>query len=131
MWWFFLCILFLLELFLVWKGVMCMFEKRVSFEGMLFNVIIKVISSLVLKGVMGVFGGWVKMCEFCGYAFWNLKVYKRKNTPGSSISHYSQHWIILNVVKSVYLTFINNLKTIRNFWSSMTVYLKGSCKQEL
>ena len=36
---------------------MCMFEKRVSFEGMLFNVIIKVISSLVLKGVMGVFGG--------------------------------------------------------------------------
>ena len=37
---------------------------------------------------MGVFGGWVKMCEFCGYFFWNLKVYKRKNTPGPSISHY-------------------------------------------
>ena len=34
-----------------------MFENRVSFEGMLFNVIINVIISLVLKGVMGVFGG--------------------------------------------------------------------------
>ena len=34
-----------------------MFEKRVSFAGMLFNVIINVIISLVLKGVMGVFGG--------------------------------------------------------------------------
>ena len=36
---------------------MCMFENRVSFAGMLFNVIINVIISLVLKGVMGVFGG--------------------------------------------------------------------------
>ena len=34
-----------------------MFENRVSFAGMLFNVIINVIISLVLKGVMGVFGG--------------------------------------------------------------------------
>ena len=67
---------------------MCMFGGRVSFAGMLFNVIINVIIFLVLKGVMGVFGEWVKMCEFCGYAFWNLKVYKQKNAPGSSISHY-------------------------------------------
>ena len=34
-----------------------MFENRVSFAGMLFNVIINVIISLVLKGVMGVFVG--------------------------------------------------------------------------
>ena len=40
----FLCILFLLKLFLVSKGVMCMVEKRVSFVGMLFNVIINVIN---------------------------------------------------------------------------------------
>ena len=38
MWWF-LCILQLLKIFLVWKGVMCMFGKR------------------------------VKICEFCRYAF--------------------------------------------------------------
>ena len=37
---------------------------------------------------MGMFERWVKMCEFCGYAFWNLEVYKRKNAPGSSILHY-------------------------------------------
>ena len=54
---FFLFILFILELFVVWKGVMCMFETRVSFMGMLFNVIINVITFLVLKGVMGVFEG--------------------------------------------------------------------------
>ena len=39
---------------------MCIFEKRVkcvSFVGMLFNLIINVIVFLVLKGVMGVFGG--------------------------------------------------------------------------
>ena len=54
----FLYILFLLKLFLVWKGVMCMF------------------------------GGHVKMCEFCGYAFWNLKVYKRKNLSEPSIYNY-------------------------------------------
>ena len=34
------------------------------------------------------FGGRLKMCEFCGYAFRNLKVYKRKNVPGYPISHY-------------------------------------------
>ena len=34
-----------------------MFETRVSFMGMLFNVIINVITFLVLKGVMGVFEG--------------------------------------------------------------------------
>ena len=34
----FLYILFLLELFLVWKGVMCMFEKCVSFVGVLFLI---------------------------------------------------------------------------------------------
>ena len=55
----FLYILFLLKLFLVWKGVMYMFGRR------------------------------VKMCEFCGYAFWNLKVYKRKNVSDTSVSHYS------------------------------------------
>ena len=43
---------------------------------------------LVWKGVMGMFRGWVKMREFCGYSFWNLKVYKRKNVPGDSISQY-------------------------------------------
>ena len=32
-----------------------MFEKRVSFAGLLFNVIINVITFLVLKGVVGVF----------------------------------------------------------------------------
>ena len=32
-----------------------MFETRVSFAGMLFNVIIDVITFLVLKRVMGVF----------------------------------------------------------------------------
>ena len=32
-----------------------MFEKWVSFVGMLFNVIINVIIFLALKGVMGVF----------------------------------------------------------------------------
>ena len=37
---------------------------------------------------MGMFGGCVKMCEFCGYAFWYLKVYKRKNAPDDPISHY-------------------------------------------
>ena len=37
---------------------------------------------------MCMFGGRVKMCEFCGYAFRNLKVYKRKNVPGYPISHY-------------------------------------------
>ena len=39
---------------------MCIFEKRVkcvSFVGILFNLIINVIVFLVLKGVMGVFGG--------------------------------------------------------------------------
>ena len=54
----FLCVLLLLKLFLVWKGVMC------------------------------IFGGRVKMCEFRGYAFRNLKVYKRKNVPVYPISHY-------------------------------------------
>ena len=34
-----------------------MFEKRVSFMGILLNVIINVITFLVLKEVMGVFGG--------------------------------------------------------------------------
>ena len=42
---------------------------------------------LVWKRVMGMFRGWVK-CVFCGYSFWNLKVYKQKNVPGDSISHY-------------------------------------------
>ena len=37
---------------------------------------------------MGLFGGWLKMCEFCRYAFWNLEVYKQKNVPGDPISHY-------------------------------------------
>ena len=54
----FLCVLLLLKSFLVWKGVMCMF------------------------------GGRVKMCEFCGCASRNLKVCKRKNVPGYPISHY-------------------------------------------
>ena len=34
-----------------------MFEKRVSFMGILLNVIINVITFLVLRGVVGVFGG--------------------------------------------------------------------------
>ena len=34
------------------------------------------------------FGGRVKMCEFCGCASRNLKVCKRKNVPGYPISHY-------------------------------------------
>ena len=38
---------------------------------------------------MGMFERWVKICEFCGYAFWNLKVDKQKNAPGSCISKYS------------------------------------------
>ena len=45
----FLCILFLLELFLVLKEVMCISEKRVSFAGVLFKVIINVVIFLVLK----------------------------------------------------------------------------------
>ena len=76
-----------------------MFGKRVSFAGILFNVILNAITFLVLKGVMGVFGRWVKMSEFCGYGFWNLKVYKRKNAPGSSISHYSNYRITLFTVE--------------------------------
>ena len=28
---------------------------------------------------MCMFGGWLKMCQFCGYAFQSLKVYKQKN----------------------------------------------------
>ena len=52
---FFIFKLFLLKLFLVLKRVMCMFGKRVSFAGMLFNVIINVIIFLVLKGVVTVF----------------------------------------------------------------------------
>ena len=37
-----------------------MFEKRVSFAGLLFNVIINVITFLILKGVMGVFRRMIK-----------------------------------------------------------------------
>ena len=37
-----------------------MFETRVSFAGMLFTVIIDVITFLVLKRVMGVFRGMSK-----------------------------------------------------------------------
>ena len=35
----------------------------------------------------------VKMCEFCGYAFQNLKVHKQKNAPEAFVSHYSQTFI--------------------------------------
>ena len=126
MWWFFyaycwyvmvfLFIIFLLELFLVWKGVMCMSGGLVSFAGMFFNVIINVIIFLVLKGVMGVFVGWVEMCEYCGYAFWNLKVYKRKNAPGSSISYYCSvsyfYLISKSFLKNVLSFYFHNRLTI-------------------
>ena len=40
------------------------------------------------KGVMGMCGGWGKMCRICTYGFWNLKVYKWKNVLGYPITHY-------------------------------------------
>ena len=50
-----LFILFLLELFLVEKRVICMFGGGVSFAGMFFNVITNLIIFLVLKRVVKVF----------------------------------------------------------------------------
>ena len=98
------------------KGGYLYVWKCVSFAGMFFNVIINVIIFLVLKGVMGVFVGWVEMCEYCGYAFWNLKVYKRKNAPGSSISYYCSvsyfYLISKSFLKNVLSFYFHNRLTI-------------------
>ena len=122
----FLCILLVCDGFIIlivsfkiifsMKGGYLYFWKCVSFAGMFFNVIINVIIFLVLKGVMGVFVGWVEMCEYCGYAFWNLKVYKRKNAPGSSISYYCSvsyfYLISKSFLKNVLSFYFHNRLTI-------------------
>ena len=48
---------------------------------MIKNVII-----FLWKGVIGKFGGWVKIYRICIHAFWNLKVYKQKIVPGFQVS---------------------------------------------
>ena len=122
----FLCILLACDGFIIqivsfkiifsMKGGYLYVWKCVSFAGMFFNVIINVIIFLVLKGVMGVFVGWVEMCEYCGYAFWNLKVYKRKNAPGSSISYYCSvsyfYLISKSFLKNVLSFYFHNRLTI-------------------
>ena len=122
----FLCILLVCDGFIIqivsfkiifsMKGGYLYVWKCVSFAGMFFNVIINVIIFLVLKGVMGVFVGWVEMCEYCGYAFWNLKVYKRKNAPGSSISYYCSvsyfYLISKSFLKNVLSFYFHNRLTI-------------------
>ena len=122
----FLCILLVCDGFIIqivsfkiifsMKGGYLYVWKCVSFAGMFFNVIINVIIFLVLKGVMGVFVGWVKTCEYCGYAFWNLKVYKRKNAPGSSISYYCSvsyfYLISKSFLKNVLSFYFHNRLTI-------------------
>ena len=74
------------------------------------------------KGVIGVFGGWVKMCEFCVYDFWSLKVYKQKNC-----------------VRTVYYTLImselapssdvsqNPYRIIFDFWISVKFLIQKNC----
>ena len=122
----FLCILLACDGFIIqivsfkiifsMKGGYLYVWKCVSFAGMFFNVIINIIIFLVLKGVMGVFVGWVEMCEYCGYAFWNLKVYKRKNAPGSSISYYCSvsyfYLISKSFLKNVLSFYFHNRLTI-------------------
>ena len=44
-------------------------EDVFVFVGVFFNVIINLIYFLVLKEVIGMLGGWVKMCRVCRYPF--------------------------------------------------------------
>ena len=62
----FLWILILLKIIFSMKNC-C--EDVFVFVGVFFNVIINLIYFLVLKEVIGMFGGWVKMCRVCRYPF--------------------------------------------------------------
>ena len=55
---------------------------------MLFQCDYKFNYFLEWKGVMVMLWGRVTMCEVCKYAFWNLKVYKRKDAPDRPITYY-------------------------------------------
>ena len=74
----FLYRLFLLKLFFSMKrGYVCVWEAC-KIVWVLWVCFLKYKLFLIWKGVMCMFGGRVKMCKFCRYAFWNLKVYKQK-----------------------------------------------------
>ena len=64
------------------------YENIFRFMGMLFNAIINIIIFLILIGVIGIFGVWVKIFSICKYPFYKLKSRKWKTAPGYSVSHY-------------------------------------------
>ena len=55
---------------------------------------------------------WMSFEWMCGYVFWNLKVYKRKNAPDSSISHYSLRVV---TIAMIYYT-LGSLWKFQYFW---------------
>ena len=63
------------------------------------------------------------MCKFCGYAFWNLKVYQRKNALGSSISYYYAWIFTRKEIKFFqFCGFLNILKSFGRVLQSVSAY---------
>ena len=63
------------------------------------------------------------MCKFCGYAFWNLKVYQRKIALGSSISYYYAWIFTRKEIKFFqFCGFLNILKSFGRVLQSVSAY---------
>ena len=78
---------------------------------------------MLWKWVMCMFGGSVKMCEFYGYAFWNLKVYKQKNVSGQ---WFFMHIISFKNIFSMKRGYFYVLETCKNVWILRVCFFK--CK---